>query len=259
MSDVNVLVLRAAGINCEEETAFAWSRAGATPETIHINQLIAQPQRLERVDIVTVPGGFSYGDDIASGKILGARIKHHLDAPLRAFVARGGLMLGICNGFQVLVKAGLLPGGALEKKVTVTHNDSDRYEARWVWLNVSSDRCAFLTGGARFRLPVAHGEGKVIADGPESLARLARDGHVALRYCDADGHPGPFPVNPNGSEDDIAGLTDSTGRILGLMPHPERAIEPTQVPDWTRSRPETGPGMCIFENAVAHVRGAMTV
>lgn len=258
MNAINVLVLRAAGINCEEETAFAWARAGAVPETIHVNRLIETPAMLERFHIVTVPGGFSYGDDIASGKILAARLSLHLGDALRGFVQRGGLLLGICNGFQVLVKAGLLPGPGLERRVTITHNDSGRYEDRWVWLETTCDHCAFLRRGQRWRVPVAHGEGKIVTDGEPTRARLVEEGLIALRYCDEQGCPGPFPINPNGSELDIAGLTDATGRILGLMPHPERAIEATQTPDWTRQRPADGPGMALFRNAIEFIENHVT-
>jgi len=254
MPKPNVAVIRAAGVNCEEETAFTWSTVGASPRIMHVNELIAQPAALDEMQIVTVPGGFSYGDDIASGRILANQLKRHLGDPLRRFVDRGGLLLGICNGFQALVKAGLLPGAEFANRVTVTYNDSGRYEDRWVYVEATCDHCAFVQRGQRLRLPVAHGEGKVVTDGPATLGALRANHHVALRYCDAEGRAGDFPINPNGSEDHIAGLTDPTGRILGLMPHPERAAQPTNLPDWTRTHPERGPGLSIFENAVRHFR-----
>lgn len=257
MPPIRVLILRAAGINCDEETAHAWSAVGATPRAVHVRRLIESPGLLDEFQIVTLPGGFSYGDDIASGKILAGEIARNLKEPLGRFVARGGLLLGICNGFQVLVKSGLLPAPDLAGRVTITHNDSGRYEDRWVYVQPACNHCAFLHPDTRLRLPVAHGEGKLAVDSPTTLSMLKTRRHVALQYCDAEGRPGPFPINPNGSIDDIAGLTDATGRILGLMPHPERALDATQVPDWTRSRPAVGPGRALFENAVESLhRGA---
>jgi len=263
MASVRVLLLRAAGINCEEETAYAWRLAGASTEIFHVKELIAEPARLERCQVVVAPGGFSYGDDIASGRILAHQLSRHLGDAMRRFVDRGGLLLGICNGFQALVKAGLLPGGAFAGRVTLALNDSARYEDRWVHVTSGGRASPFLRPGQTLRLPVAHGEGKVVTDSPETLAALAAQGHVVLTYGDASGRPGPYPINPNGSEGNIAGLIDATGRILGLMPHPERAVDPTHLPDATRRAvrgrtggaavcdlPE-GPGMAIFRNAVA--------
>ena len=249
-----VLVLRAAGINCDEETAFAWTKAGAAPRVVHVGALIAAPAMLNDMQVVTVPGGFSYGDDIASGKILANQLANHLGEPLRAFVDRGGLLFEICNGFQVLVKSGLLPGAPFAGRVTITHNDSGRYEDRWVYLEAATDRCPFLRRGERWRLPVAHGEGKVVADCDATLDALEAGGYVALRYCDKSGQPGAFPINPNGSQRHIAGLTDATGRIFGLMPHPERAIDRTHMPDWTRQPTTDAPGLLPFRNAVEYLR-----
>lgn len=249
MPPPRVLVLRAAGINCDEETAHAWRVAGADPLTLHVHRLIDEPGLLDNVRIVTIPGGFSYGDDIASGKILATQIARRLHQPLEGFIARGGLLLGICNGFQVLVKAGLLPSPDLRHRITITHNDTGRYEDRWVHVRAACSHCAFLPPDVQWRMPVAHGEGKVVADCPATLEKLKSHGHVALRYVSAAGQPGLFPVNPNGSVDDIAGLTDSTGRVLGLMPHPERAIDPTQMPDWTRGG-AVGDGLGLFRHAV---------
>lgn len=257
MATPSVLVIRAAGINCEEETAYAWSLAGATAAIIHVKQLMAEPGMLSGHQVVTIPGGFSYGDDIASGKILAHQIARNLGDTLRDFVARGGLLLGICNGFQVLVKSGLLPGGRFSGRVTITHNDSARYEDRWVHLRGGSDRCVFLPAGEHVWLPVAHGEGKVFVDSDATADALQRGGFVAATYCDSHGRPGGFPINPNGSVADIGGLTDETGRIFGLMPHPERAVDFMHRPDATRlmaSDPavadQPGPGLGIFRAAV---------
>ncbi len=256
MATPRVLIVRTAGTNCDAETVHAWELAGARAERLHIRELIDNPSRLKQFEILTIPGGFSYGDDIAAGKILANQMIHHLADPLREFVASGRLVLGICNGFQVLVKAGLLPGGGNglgRQDVTLTNNDSARFEARWVHLR-SRRACAFLPDDRIVSLPIAHGEGKLVSADPSVRQRLRERGHVALTYCDAEGRPGPYPVNPNGSEDDIAGLVDESGRILGLMPHPERHVEPTQHPEWTRRGTDVADGRIFFETAVRSVK-----
>ncbi|MFQ6049113.1 MAG: phosphoribosylformylglycinamidine synthase I, partial [Phycisphaerae bacterium] len=231
MASVRVLVLRAAGINCDQETAYAWQLAGATADLVHINRLIAQPRLLDHYQVLTIPGGFSYGDNIAAGKILASQIVHYLADQIRQFIQAGKLLLGICNGLQVLVKACLLPGWSqTPQPLTLSYNDSGRFEDRWVHLKVTCHHCVFLPPGQILHLPVAHAEGKVVARDRAVIRRLRREGLVALRYTDARGRPGPYPLNPNGSDDHIAGLTDPTGRILGLMPHPERFVQPTQHP-----------------------------
>lgn len=252
MSDLPVLVLRCAGINCDEEVMHCWRIAGAAPTLMHINELAADPEVLERFRIVTIPGGFSYGDDIAAGQILAQRIMHESREAMRCLVDRGGGILGICNGFQALVKTGLLPGGPDSRSlVTVTHNDSARFEARWVTLEVCTDKCAFLEPGRRLEMPVEHAEGKVVTAGAEALRRLETGGRIAVRYVDADGRHDTYPANPNGSDAGIAGLCDETGRIFGLMPHPDRAFAHTHHPRWTRhDRERTPDGLTVFENAV---------
>ena len=255
MATVKVLILRAAGINCDKETAHAWRLAGAEPDLVHVNRLIEQPDILDPYQALTIPGGFSYGDNIAHRKILATQIQHPLADRIPAFVQRGGLVLGICNGLQVLVKAGLLPGGeGGQKSVTVTYNDSAKFEDRWVHLSVDTDHCVFLPRGRGLTLPIAHAEGKFVTADRETLDRLRNDNLIALRYVDAHGHHGSFPINPNGSEDHIAGLTDATGRILGLMPHPERFVHPTQHPHWTRlPAPPEPDGRLFFQRAVDHL------
>ena len=253
-----VLVIRAAGINCDEETMHCWQQAGADPRLLHINQVALNPQCLDDFAIVTIPGGFSYGDDIAAGQILAQRFLGELAEPLQQLVARGGGVLGICNGFQVLVKAGLLPGGPEGRtQVTITYNDSARFEARWVRLEVCTDRCPFLRPAERryLEMPVEHAEGRVVTRDDSVVSELLRSGRLAVRFVDAEGKPGGYPVNPNGSSGGIAGLCDETGRIFGLMPHPDRAFEHTHHPSWTRRRHD-GPadGQTIFLNAVDHWR-----
>ncbi|MCF7972627.1 MAG: phosphoribosylformylglycinamidine synthase I [Phycisphaerae bacterium] len=257
MAQPKAIVLRAAGINCDNETSHALDLAGAQVDRVHINQLIGQPSMLDQYQILVFPGGFSYGDDVSAGKILANQVIHHLHDTIRAFLDRGNLVLGICNGFQVLVKTGILPGfDTRQSHVTITYNDSDKFEDRWVYLKPQSDHCVFLEPGRTLYLPVAHGEGKVVPTDDAVLTRLQSDHLVAFSYVDKDGEPGPYPINPNGSVLGIAGLTDSTGRVLGLMPHPERHIHATHHPHWTRGAgPSECDGMTIFNNAVTYVKG----
>lgn len=250
---VNVLLLRTAGTNCDEETQYAFEKAGARVERVHVNRLREEPGRLESAQILTIPGGFSYGDDLGAGKVLANELKHFLAEPLRAFLERGGLLLGICNGFQVLVKAGLLPGG--DARATLAGNTSARFESRWVNLEAVSEKTPFLKKGDRLLLPCAHGEGRFLPDRPETLAALERAGQVVLKYVDEEGRAGPYPVNPNGSAGDVAGLCDPSGRVFALMPHPERHVEFHHHPRWTREGKKVGDegdGMRVFRNAVAY-------
>ena len=263
MGNVKAIVLRAAGINCDLETEHALALAGAAAERIHINRIMAEPMLLDGVQIVVFPGGFSYGDDVAAGKILANQVVHHLSDVLNRFVEQRKLILGICNGFQVLIKTGLVPGlrsdsasSSTDYPATLTDNDCGRFEDRWAYLQPGTERCVFIEPGRRIYLPIAHGEGKIVTRDPATLGRLREEGYVAFRYVDAEGKPGPFPVNPNGSEDDIAALTDATGRVMGMMPHPERFVRLTQHPHWTRlkEREGFGDGMTIFNNAVNYIR-----
>ncbi len=263
MEKVKAIVLRAAGVNCDLETEHALELAGAAARRVHINRLIEDPALLDGCRILVLPGGFSYGDDVAAGKILANQMVHHLRDALVRFIEEGNLVLGICNGFQVLIKTGILPGtdggGALnltDPQATLTDNDNGRFEDRWVSLQPGTDRCVFLDPDRRIYLPIAHGEGKIVTRDEEALEKIREGGHIAFRYVDAEGRPGGFPVNPNGSVDSIAGLTDSTGRVLGLMPHPERFVRRTQHPHWTRlpQSEEAGDGMMIFNNAVTYIQ-----
>jgi phosphoribosylformylglycinamidine synthase len=258
MAEVKAIVLRAAGINCDMETEYALEAAGASAKRVHINRMIEDKGLLDGVQIIVFPGGFSYGDDVAAGKILANQVIHHLSEAIRKFIDDGKLVLGICNGFQVLVKAGILPGNnssTQRQSVTITYNDSGKYEDRWVYLTPQTERCIFIEAGKEIYLPVAHAEGKVVTYDEEVLQQLKSEGHVAFKYVDENGEEGGYPVNPNGSVGSIAGLTDSTGRVLGLMPHPERYIRQTQHPHWSRlGDKKDGDGMGIFANAVRFVR-----
>ncbi len=264
----STLILRTAGTNCDAETAHAFELAGARAQRIHLNQLLADPRLLQRYQLLAIPGGFSYGDDIAAGRIFANQIVHHLAEPLRRFVEAGKPVIGICNGFQVLVKTDLLPGalaGQSGQTATLTHNDNGRFIDRWIHLAARSSKCIWTRGiKMGLELPIAHGEGKFVAVARNVAEALEQANQVALVYIRPDGSPaeGAAPWNPNGSADDIAGVCDSTGLVLGLMPHPERHVDPTQHPAWTRMRhdgrlPEEGAGLAIFRNAVAHAREAV--
>ncbi len=263
MDKVKAIVLRAAGINCDMETEHALRLAGACPERIHINRVIENPAMLDGFQIMVFPGGFSYGDDVAAGKILANQTVHHLSDILHKFIEDGKLVLGICNGFQVMIKTGIVPGlngvGRLsltDPAVTLTDNDCGKFEDRWVYLEPAARHCVFVEPNRRIYLPIAHGEGKIVAKDEAALDHICRQDLAAFRYVDAEGKPGEFPVNPNGSQDAIAALTDSTGRALGMMPHPERCVRWTQHPHWTRLKERDGlaDGMTIFTNAVDYVK-----
>ena len=252
---VKTVVLRAPGTNCDAEAVFAFQQAGAEVTSVHVNKLIRREQRLSDYQIMVIPGGFTYGDDIAAGKVLANELRLKLGEDIVGFIEAGGLILGICNGFQVLVKAGILPEPSAEgsPRLTLTANDSGRFECRWVHLAVNKQSpCVFTEGIDRLYLPVAHGEGKVVAD-PGVLPEL----NVALYYTDEHGNSeAGYPHNPNGSVNNIAGICDSSGRVFALMPHPERHIRGTQHPQWTRQgAKEYGDGFQIFLNAVRWAKG----
>jgi phosphoribosylformylglycinamidine synthase subunit PurQ / glutaminase len=252
MARPRVLILRAPGANCDAETQFAFELAGGLAERVHINRLREQPRLLQSYQVLAIPGGFTYGDDVAAGKILAAQLEHHLPDALRKFRDSEKLILGICNGFQVLLKAGLiLPPDEDGPLATLAHNACGKFEDRWIYLQANPDRCPFLKGCSRLHLPVAHGEGNFLCREGWMLKGLEQTGQVVLRYVDAQGKPGPYPINPNGAQGDVAGLCDVSGRVLGLMPHPERHVLPTQHPRWTREglAPE-GDGLRLFRNAV---------
>jgi phosphoribosylformylglycinamidine synthase len=254
MASPRAIVLRAPGTNCDEEAAAAWERAGAQVETWPLGRLIESPLQLDRFQIVTIPGGFSYGDDLGAGRILATRLGTVLAEALRRLHDRGGLILGICNGFQVLVRCGLLPGGPTSGPTTLARNDSGRFEARWVRLLPRPGLSPFVSFVDPFELPVAHGEGRFVAADPASLNRLDQAGQLILKYADPEGRPTQdYPANPNGSAAAVAGVCDPTGRIFGLMPHPERFIDPWHHPRWTRlgtRLASPSDGLRIFSGAV---------
>lgn len=267
------LVLAGYGINCDIETAHALELAGAQAERVHISQLTGtanhEPDKsLEGFDILVFDGGFAWADDHGAGVILATRLGNHLRSQLEAFLARGGLVIGICNGFQALVNLGILPmtSGSWKRDVALMANDCGNFQDRWVNLVAEPDSpCVFTKGIKTLHMPIRHGEGKLMCD-PGMLQELESRGLVALRYAGAGGKPakGRWPANPNGSLNDIAGITDPTGRIFGLMPHPEGFYRMSQHPQWTRQREKArrkgkeldpmarGLGQIIFENAVKY-------
>jgi len=260
MKQVNVAILRAAGSNCDGETAYAFEMCGARGELIHINEFLRQEKSLANYQILAIPGGFTYGDDVSAGKILANELKYLLTEEMQKFTAAGKLILGICNGFQMLVKSGLLPEIQLpdgEMEVTLTNNDSGKFEDRWVHLKVNSaSPCVFTREMPPVvYYPVAHAEGKFIPKDTAVLERLKANGQIVLQYSDAAGNAVNYPGNPNGSVEGIAGICDPSGRILGLMPHPERFTKATQHPHWTRlAEKPMGQGNFIFQNAVKYAR-----
>ncbi len=252
------LILTGYGINCDMETQHAFKLAGAEAERVHLTDLINGARKLSEFHILAFPGGFSFGDDIASGKVLANMIKYNLGGQVREFMNEGKLIIGICNGFQAMVKMGLLPafdGDYSMQDVTLTFNDSGRFEDRWVHVATNKNsKCIFTKGIESMYLPVRHGEGKFVAKTPEILKRLKTGNHVVFRYVDKEGNLAGYPHNPNGSVDNIAGICDETGRVFGMMPHPEAFQHRTNHPAWTREKlPEEGAGVAIFRNAVEYL------
>ena len=260
MNKVKTLVIRTAGSNCDYETVHAFKQVGSEVDLIHINQIVTKQRTLTDYHILAIPGGFTYGDDISAGKVLANELKFKLNDQLQQFINDGKLIIGICNGFQVLVKAGLLPEVKFDsgdQQVTLTDNDSGKFEDRWVHLKINAaSKCVFTKNMPEIvYYPVAHAEGKLVTKNEEILNRLKANGQVVFQYCTADGQPVGYPGNPNGSAEGITGICDPSGRILGLMPHPERYVHPTHHPRWTREGLDKQPeGLKIFQNAVEYAR-----
>lgn len=253
-----VLILRTAGTNCDYETRYAFEKAGAKVDVVHINTLLANRELLKGYQILTLPGGFTYGDDVSAGKILANQIKYNLEEDIKTFITEKKLILGICNGFQALTKVGLLPAmNKHQQEATLTFNDSNKFEDRWIYLKVCSNKSAFIkdTDIASIYLPIAHGEGKFVTKDETVLNRITTNHQVVFKYVNERGEESGYPWNPAGSIQNIAGICDPTGQILGMMPHPERYVEPTQHPRWTRNGlKEWGDGFFVFKNAVQYVK-----
>ncbi|NLG28427.1 MAG: phosphoribosylformylglycinamidine synthase I [Chloroflexi bacterium] len=257
-----VLILHAPGTNRDREAALACQLAGGAPEIVHINQLAAGARALEDYQMLVLPGGFSYGDDLGAGRLWANDLFHRFRASLDAFVAAGKPVMGICNGFQALVKAGYLPGPAPRQRVTLTNNRQGHFECRWVRLRIEAQSACLFTRGLEEDIlcPVAHGEGRLALPDEDERVALWREGLVALTYVQAPGDDragrtvavasqAGYPANPNGSVDDIAGLCNAAGNVFGLMPHPEDHVLPEQHPRWTRGQ-AGGMGIGLFRNGV---------
>ncbi len=261
------LIVRTAGTNCDAELCRAFERAGATPDLVHVRTLMADPARIDGYDLIGFPGGFSYGDDVASGRVLAMQMRERLYGSLREAVERGVPIIGVCNGFQVMVQVGLLPGpeaggawptdAAPPQTVALTDNVPPRFRDEWVRVEADpASPCVWTRGlldahpDGAMMLPIAHGEGRFVAQDRATLDALAGNGQVALRYVD----------NPNGSTGNVAGICDASGRVFGLMPHPERYLDWTRHPFWTRleagARSGPTPGLAMFAGAVDSVRRA---
>ncbi len=266
--EVRVAVLFGFGINCDHETASVFRMAGATAKRVHVNSFVNGDESLDDYHILAVPGGFSFGDHLGSGRLLGNRLRFGMREQVRRFVRAGKPVIGICNGFQVLVKMGLLPGDdevSFEQTASLTLNDSGQYEDRWVTLEFNSESpCIWTKGLTRMRTPVRHGEGKFVVPRQDLLDAYEQNGQLVARYVDpndeypsASDDPLPYPTTPNASMRNIAGVCDPSGLVFGLMPHPEANHSKWLGATWTREEigeDWVGEGMDVFINGVNYVR-----
>ena len=271
MKNVKALIITGFGINCEEEMAAAYRLAGAEAEIVHLNDIFSEKKSIHDYDIMNFPGGFSFGDDLGSGKVLSNKMKFKklksgklFFNDIKDFLNKGKFVFGVCNGFQFLVKMGLLPniGNDFDQQVTLTGNNSGKYEDRWVHIKVNENsKTPFLKGIQKLFVPVRHGEGKMIFKNKEMMEIVRQKNLNCLTYCDEDGNEtDEYPLNPNGSDLNCAGLTNETGRVFGLMPHPEAFLSLYNHPNWgqlKRENPdisEDGEGLQIFMNIVEHIK-----
>lgn len=260
ISDIRICILRIEGTNCEQELYYCFKRLGAKPELVHLKELIKK-KKLSDYQCVMLPGGFSIGDYVRAGAIFAALLKSKLSKEILNFVENGYPLGGICNGFQVLVELGLLPGlkvGEIEAALTI--NDSNRFECRATFLkHENKSKCAFtrkLDSGRIVMFPSAHAEGKFVFPKEKEtkyLDKLIENDQLVFRYVDNNGNYANYPWNPNGSLDNIAGICNYQGNVFGLMPHPERVFYPWQHPDWTRKRREEGDGKALFESVLGYI------
>jgi phosphoribosylformylglycinamidine synthase len=265
MNSTKILIITGYGLNCETESKVAWELAGASPELVHFNDLLDRPARLRDYRALMFIGGFSYGDHMSSGHVFALRVKHRMREDLQKFVDAGKLVLGVCNGFQIMVKLGLLPGldnNFFKQTVSLTQNDCGSFQNFWVRLRFESQSPCVFTRGLEFMpLPIRHGEGKIFTLDQDLLSKIEAQGCVACRYADpmTGAATLEFPHNPNGSLNAIAGLCNPTGKIFGLMPHPEAYLHPENHPQWDLQKlrgelPQRGFGLKIFTNAVEYLR-----
>lgn len=258
MKKPKAIIIKADGINRDEDMVFAFNLAGADAKLVHINDLKNKKEKLSDYQILGIPGGFAYGDDIVSGKVLAIEMVSYLGDEIRKFIKRPNTaVIGVCNGFQVLVRTGLVPFGNIgEMDATLVNNDSGHFECRWVKVKVEENSKSIFLKGMENQIlwyPVAHGEGKFVANS-KNLEKIEKENLVAFRYVDEKGNPTQkYPDNPNGSTNAIVGISDETGRVLGLMPHPECFVRREQHPNWRRGTIDSPQGLPLFKNIVKFV------
>ncbi|MDF1513893.1 MAG: phosphoribosylformylglycinamidine synthase I [Anaerolineae bacterium] len=252
-----VIILQATGTNRDQDAAEAVRLAGGLPTVLHVNQLRKNPSRLLDYQMLILPGGFSYGDALGAGRLLAQDLRWLFQDPMARFIESGKPVIGICNGFQALVKSRWLPGLAGNgAQATLTRNTSNRFECRWVWLAANpQSQCVFTKGITDLvHCPVAHGEGRFVTRDAQVLTDLHAQGRITLTYSNRDGSPPAYPANPNGSVANIAGICNAQGNVMGMMPHPENHIYPWQHP--RRTRGEYGnAGLKLFENGIRYAAG----
>lgn len=252
-----ICILRTDGSNCDEELFYAFEKAGGISQMVHINEFRSKSKRFSDFQIIALPGGFSYGDDVASGKILAVELMSFFRSEMEKFIQKGGFVYGVCNGFQTLVRTGLLPFNSPgDMTVTLTDNDSGHFECRWIRIKSEKSKASYLDTLGTIQVPVNHGEGKFFTD-KKTLDKLERDGLIVFRYVDNRDKPTMnYPDNPNGAMEAIAGITDKTGRILGLMPHPEKFVDITQHPNWRRENITKPDGLLFYERIISFVKNS---
>lgn len=249
-----VLILTGYGINAEKELKWAFDLAGGDSKIVHLEDLATDTSILDNYQILAFPGGFSFGDHISSGKVYANMVEKQLKSALENFINSDKLVIGICNGFQVITKLGIVPATTefFNPEVSLCENDSAHFEDRWVWLDVKSTNSPWLNGLDKLYLPVRHGEGKIRVKDETLLSTVLEKGYAPLRYIHPEGKEAVYPYNPNGSVHDIAGLTDPTGKVFGLMPHPEAYIYDELHPRWTEGIREKHTGLDIFKNGIIY-------
>ncbi|MDD5171598.1 MAG: phosphoribosylformylglycinamidine synthase I [Candidatus ainarchaeum sp.] len=253
---LKALLLYGYGINCENESKYAIEKSGGKADILHLNKLLENPKLLENYNMLMIPGGFSFGDDLGSGKVFGNKMKFRLREPLEQFVKADKLVLGICNGFQVMVKMGLLPEPDFTQKVSLIGNDSGHFEDRWVILKANkASPCVFTKGIDYILEPVRHGEGKFVIKDDATLNAMKGANQIVFQYVDENGGLAGYPYNPNGSVENIAGICDKTGRLFGMMPHPEAFNIIQNCPYWVRGTVKEAMGLRLFRNAVEYLEG----
>ncbi len=254
-----VCILRSDGTNCDEELRYAFEKAGGTVDLVHVNEFRRKDKKLSDFQIIALPGGFSYGDDLASGKVLAIELMSFFKDDLQKFIDKNGYILGVCNGFQTLIRTGLLPYATLgNMQATLTNNDSGHFECRWVNMKAQKSKASYFDNlnSMIFDVSVNHGEGKFFAD-EKLLEKIENDKLVTFRYVDSAGKPTQkYPENPNGALRAIAGISDPSGRIFGLMPHPEKFVDITQHPNWRRMKKRKADGLIFFETIISYVKNS---